>query len=95
MKPEITLSEQELLKCLGELLRRSLTLSRPVESLHQIREKIYTRGYQEFDGEDILGELGRLEGLLWELHGTMLRISDSVKQYNVKQDDVKQPRPWS
>jgi hypothetical protein len=70
----------ELNKCIGSLFTVSLKLTNPVSQLHQIREKIAARGYQSFDKDDIMGELGRLQHIAGELHGEMLRIHDLLKQ---------------
>lgn len=72
---------QQLNTCIGQLFSQSLKLSRPVESLHSIREKIQARGYQAFDKADILGELGQLQKLLSQLNSHMLQIDDLLKQH--------------
>ncbi len=71
---------EELNKSIGRLFSESLKVSSPVGMLHIIREKINERGYQHYDKEDILCELGRLEHIMGELHGEMLRIDDLLKQ---------------
>lgn len=72
--------QTELNKCIGTLFSTSLKLSNPISQLHLIREKITARGYQSFDKEDIMSELGRLQHIAGELHGEMLRIHDLLKQ---------------
>lgn len=72
--------QPELSKHIGSLLSVSLRISNPVSQLHMIREKIAVRGYQSFDKDDIMGELGRLQHIAGELHGEMLRIYDLLKQ---------------
>jgi hypothetical protein len=70
----------ELNKSIGQLFSQSLKVSSPVGMLHMIREKINTRGYQSFDKEDILKELGHLQKIISQLHGEMLCIHDLLKQ---------------
>ena len=67
-------------KHIGQLFSHSLKVSSPVGMLHMIREKINTRGYQRFDREDILNELGHLQKIISQLHGEMLRIDDLLKE---------------
>lgn len=76
--------EAELNKSIGQLFSQSLKVSSPVEMLHIIRERINERGYQSFDKEDILNELGHLQKIISQLHGEMLRIDDLLKE----------ERPW-
>ena len=71
---------EDLNKYIGQLFSESLKVSSPVGMLHIIREKINERGYQHFDKEDILCELGRLQYIMGQLHTEMLRIDDLLKQ---------------
>lgn len=71
---------QELTGYLGQLFSQSLRVSNPVQTLHTIREKLHARGYQHFDKEDILCELGQLQRIMGELNSEMLRIHDLLKQ---------------
>lgn len=75
---------EELNKHIGQLFSQSLKVSSPVQMLHLIREKMHTRGYQEFDREDILNQLGHLQKIISQLHGEMVRIDDLLKE----------ERPW-
>jgi len=70
----------ELKKHLGQLFIRSLALSHPLYLLQNIREKLETRKLQNFDKEDILGELGSIQHTMRELNSEMLRIHDLLKQ---------------
>lgn len=65
---------------IGQLFSQSLKLSSPIQMLHAIREKMNARGYQHFDKEDILLELGQLQHIMGELNSEMLRIHDLLKQ---------------
>jgi hypothetical protein len=65
---------------LGQLFSDSLKLSHPVEMLHIIREKIQARGYQPFDKEDIIQQLGQLQHLMGRLHSDLLDIHDILKE---------------
>lgn len=49
-------------------------------TLHNIIRKIISRGYQSFDKEDIMNELGSIQGNVMKLHGNMLAIEKSVKE---------------
>lgn len=71
---------EELNRHIGQLFSQSLKVSSPVQMLHLIREKMNTRGYQSFDKEDILCELGQLQKIMGKLNGEMLRIHDLLKQ---------------
>lgn len=75
-QPDIT----ELNRYLGQLFSESLKVSNPVQMLHLIREKVNARGYQPFDREDILQELGQLQRTMGRLNSEMLRIHDLLKQ---------------
>jgi hypothetical protein len=76
MKPDT----EELNRYMGQLFSQSLKVSSPVQMLHTIREKITARGYQSFDKEDILNELGQLQSIMGKLHGEMLRIHDILQK---------------
>ncbi len=71
---------QQLQKHIGQLFSESLKVSSPVQMLHLIREKINARGYQGFDKEDILQELGQLQHIMGKLNSEMLHIHDLLKQ---------------
>jgi hypothetical protein len=71
---------QALQQHIGRLFSESLKLSNPVGMLHLIREKVNARGYQPFDKEDILQELGQLQHIMGKLHGELLHIHDLLKQ---------------
>jgi len=71
---------QLLNRHMGQLFSESLKVSNPVQMLHIIREKMNARGYQCFDKEDILNELGQLQRIVGELHSKMLCIHDLLKQ---------------
>jgi len=70
----------ELKKHLGQLFIKSLALSHPLYLLQTIREKLEARSLQDFDKEDILGELGSIQHTMRELNSEMLRIYDLLKQ---------------
>jgi uncharacterized Rmd1/YagE family protein len=70
---------EQLNKQIGQLFSESLKVSNPIQSLHSIREKMQTRGYQSFDKEDILNELGQLQHLLGKLHSNLLQIDNLLK----------------
>jgi hypothetical protein len=72
--------QSELHRRIGSLFGVSLKIASPVSQLHLIREKIAARGYQPFDKEDIMGELGKLQHIAGELHSEMLRIDDLLKK---------------
>lgn len=67
---------KELLQNIGSLLTVSLKIAAPVSQLHQIREKILTRGYQPFDKPDVLDQLGCLQQINRELNKEMLHVHD-------------------
>ncbi len=69
----------QLKTSIGKLFDKALDMHRPVQTLHQIREKIQQRGYQGFDKEDILGELGRMQNLMGQINTVMLNIYDQIK----------------
>jgi hypothetical protein len=73
---------EELNRYIGQLFTESLKISSPVGMLHTIREKLNTRGYQSYDKEDILLELGHLQKIMGQLNSEMLRIHDLLKQEN-------------
>jgi nitrate/nitrite-specific signal transduction histidine kinase len=75
-----TPTTEQLNKQIGQLFSESLKVSNPIQSLHSIREKIQARGYQSFDKEDILNELGQLQHLLGKLHNNLLQIDNILKQ---------------
>lgn len=70
---------QALSRQIGQLFEGSLKVSSPLQMLHSIREKMNARGYQPFDGQDILRELGQLQSILNELNSRMLCIHDTLK----------------
>lgn len=72
--------QSELNQRIGSLFSVSLKIASPVSQLHLIGEKIAARGYQSFDKEDIMGELGKLQRIAGELHWEMLRIDDLLKK---------------
>jgi hypothetical protein len=72
--------EKELHRYIGQLFSESLKVNQPVQMLHIIREKMNARGYQGFDKEDILQELGQLQSIINRLNSEMLRIHDLLKQ---------------
>ena len=65
---------------LGQLFNQWLRISSPLQHLHLIREKISMRGYQSFDSQDIMDELGRLQHLLGELNRDMLAVYDLINR---------------
>lgn len=67
---------------IGQLFSESLKVNGPVQMLHIIREKMNARGYQNFDKEDILCELGQLQRITGQLNSEMLHIYDLLKQEN-------------
>lgn len=71
---------QELNRHIGQLFSESLKVSSPVQMLHLIREKMNARGYQSFDKEDILIELGQLQSIMGKLNSEMLHIHDLLNQ---------------
>jgi hypothetical protein len=71
--------QAELSKKIGSLFSVSLKINNPIAYLHLVREKIIERGYQSFDKQDIMDELGRLQYIIGELNGEMLRIHDLLK----------------
>jgi hypothetical protein len=73
-------STKELKLRLGQLLKESLRINNPLTQLEIIREKLERRNYQSFDKEDIIMELGSLQGIVGEIHREMLRVHDHLKQ---------------
>ncbi|MFZ4863243.1 hypothetical protein ACL9RF_13785 [Sphingobacterium sp. Mn56C] len=71
---------QELNRHIGQLFSESLKVSSPVQMLHTIREKMNARGYQYFDKEDILNELGQLQRIMGALNSEMLHIYELLKK---------------
>jgi hypothetical protein len=67
-------------KHLGQLFVKSLSLSHALYLLQVMREKLEVRNLQDFDKEDILGELGSLQYTMRELNSEMLKIHDLLKQ---------------
>lgn len=74
------MKEKNLNKQIGELFNQSLNVCTPLQMLHKIREKMQTRGYQTFDAEDILNELGHLQSILNNINNQMLQINDTLKK---------------
>ena len=70
----------ELHRHIGKLFETSLKISWPIQQLHQIREKIGARGYQEFDKSGIRSEMGQLQQVLHSLHTEMLLIDELLKK---------------
>ena len=67
-------------KHLGKLFIKGLSLSHPLYLLQIMREKLEQRELQDFDKQDIMGELGSLQYTLRELDSEMLKIHDLLKQ---------------
>lgn len=72
------MQQEQVIQSLGTLFCRSLKITGPVSQLFLIREKISARGYREFDKNDILAELGRLQHMVSELHKDMLCVYDQL-----------------
>jgi len=72
-----TIFLKEYLSCLFE---KSLRISSPLHHLEMVRRKLESRGFQDFDKEDILQELGSMQQTMRELNSEMLRIHDLLKQ---------------
>lgn len=70
---------EALKQSLGVLFNNSLKVSSPIQMLHCMREKIDNRGYYSHDTQDILGELGRLQNIVNQLHSDMLKVHDILK----------------
>jgi len=69
-----------------------MRISSPLQHLHLIREKICLRGYQSFDSQDIMDELGQLQHLLGEFNRDMLAVYDLIN--NREQNYKKQKAAW-
>lgn len=72
-------TSETLHRAIGQLFNNSLKVSAPLQILHLIREKQNQRGYQAFDKQDILNELGSLQHLLGQLHRDMVSIDEALK----------------
>ena len=75
-----TENTQKLHDRLGQLFSESLKVSNPLGMLHLTREKMGARGYQRFDKEDILQELGQLQRIIGQLNSQMLSIYELLKK---------------
>jgi hypothetical protein len=69
-----------LKKYLGQLFMQSLNQSDPLYHLELMRQKLEGRSFQDFDKEDILSMLGKLQQCQGRVHSEMLRIHDLLKQ---------------
>jgi hypothetical protein len=74
-----TTDSKALSRHMSQLLGESLRIAMPLHNLHTLREKIEARGYQSFDREAILQELGQLQHLMAQLHKGMLHVHDTLK----------------
>lgn len=70
---------QQLLYNLSALAQEHYKLSNDLYMLELVRQKIENRGYQHFDKQDIMDELGKLQGRLNALHGKLVSIVDTLK----------------
>lgn len=70
----------EVKKHLGQLFLKSMNLFARLYQLQNIREKLEVRKLQNFDKEDIMGELGSIQHSMRELNSEMLKIHDLLKQ---------------
>ena len=73
------MSTDKLLYELSALHQEHFKLCGELYLLEVCRQKIGQRGYQAFDKEDILGELGKVQGRLHALHGKLVNIADTLK----------------
>jgi Mg2+ and Co2+ transporter CorA len=69
----------KLLYHLSALAQEHYKLSNDLYLLEVTRQKIEGRGYQGFDKDDILGELGKVQGRLNAMHGKLVSIADTLK----------------
>lgn len=69
----------KLLYHLSALAQEHYKLSSDLYMLEIVRQKIEGRGLQHFDKDDILGELGKVQGRLNTLHGKLVSIADTLK----------------
>jgi regulator of replication initiation timing len=69
----------QLLYNLSALNQEHFKLCNDLYMLEVVRQKIENRGYQHFDRQDILDELGKLQGRLNTLHGKLVSIADTLK----------------
>lgn len=70
---------QQLLYNLSALNQEHFKLCNDLYMLEVVRQKIENRGYQHFDKQDIMDELGKLQGRLNALHGKLVSIADTLK----------------
>lgn len=69
----------QLLFNLSALNQEHFKLCNDLYMIEVIRQKIENRGYQNFDKSDIMDELGKLQGRLNALHGSLVNIADTLK----------------
>lgn len=69
----------QLLFYLSALAQEHYKLSNDLYMLEVVRQKIDNRGYQAFDKNDIMDELGKLQGRLNAMHGRLVNIADTLK----------------
>jgi hypothetical protein len=70
---------KQLLFYLSALNQEHFKLSNDLYMLEVVRQKIESRGYQNFDKDDIMSELGKLQGKLNAMHGRLLNIAEALK----------------
>lgn len=69
----------QLLYCLSSLNQEHFKLCNDLYMLEIVRQKIENRGYQAFDKSDIMAELGKLQSRLYDMHGKLVNIADTLK----------------
>lgn len=76
----MTGTQNDIANRLDALFSAGLKISNPISSLLIMRSKIVFRGFKTLDEHDILIELGKLQRIVGEIHGEMLRVEDIVKR---------------
>ena len=76
----MTGTQNDIANRLDALFSAGLKISNPISSLLIMKSKIVFRGFKHFDEQDILTELGKLQRIVGEIHGEMLRVEDIVKR---------------
>lgn len=69
-----------LLYYLSALNQEHFKLCGSLYMLELTRQKMEDRGYQDFDKQDIMDELGRMQSRLNTMHGKLSDIADALKK---------------
>ena len=70
---------KQLLYNLSSLAQEHYKLSSDLYMIEIVRQKMEHRGYQSFDKEDIMGELGKIQARLNDINTKLQNVAISLK----------------